>query len=82
MDRGNPESMSLYLGLECNTEGGEPRLQKIHSGVRIPAYVARTGETIRLSRGYFDPRFPDGALDEVSYYHPDSEINFTKSCVG
>ncbi|XP_045461799.1 probable 3',5'-cyclic phosphodiesterase pde-5 isoform X3 [Harmonia axyridis] len=82
VDRGNHESMSLYLGLECNSEGGEPRLQKIHSGVRVPAYVARTGETVRLSRGYFDPRFPDGVLDETEMAHilcqsvqqPDGEL--------
>ncbi|KAK9880861.1 hypothetical protein WA026_013186 [Henosepilachna vigintioctopunctata] len=64
VDRGNAESLSLYL--ECKTEGAEPKLRQIQRGISIPAYVAKTGETVRVSRGSSDPRFPDGIPDETS----------------
>lgn len=47
---------------------GEPRLEKVKSGLTVPTYVARTREAIRLSRGDVDPRFPDGLSKKVYFF--------------
>lgn len=64
-DQDNPESLGLFPGLEFKTDSGEPKLQRLRSGVSVPTYVARTHEPIRLSRGETDVRFPDGIYNEV-----------------
>ncbi|KAG4073640.1 hypothetical protein HA402_000864 [Bradysia odoriphaga] len=55
-ETGDPDILSLYIGSDV----GEPRLEKVKSGLTVPTYVARTREAIRLSRGDMDPRFPEG----------------------
>ena len=65
-DKDNPENLALFLGIECKNENGEPKLQKIKSGVSVPYYVSKTLEPVRLSRGDSDPRFPDGIPNDVS----------------
>ncbi|KAL3275955.1 hypothetical protein HHI36_020689 [Cryptolaemus montrouzieri] len=69
VDRDEPGSLALYLGEDCKTESGEPKLQKIQSGVQVPEYVAKTGETVRLSKGCNDLRFPDGIPEESYMTH-------------
>lgn len=69
-ETGDPDILSLYVGSDI----GEPRLEKVKSGLTVPTYVARTREAIRLSRGDVDPRFPDGLSKKVLrfsiYYSP------------
>nr|XP_015833958.1 PREDICTED: probable 3',5'-cyclic phosphodiesterase pde-5 isoform X3 [Tribolium castaneum] len=69
VDKGDPESLALFLGIECKNENGEPKLQKIKSGVSVPLYVAKTLEPVRLSRGEADPRFPDGIPNDGDIAH-------------
>lgn len=64
-ESGDPESLTLYIGQD-GKDDGEPIMQKIKSGQTVPTYVARTRETIRLSRGDVDPRFPEGLTKEAS----------------
>lgn len=60
-ETGDPDILSLYVGSDI----GEPRLEKVKSGLTVPTYVARTREAIRLSRGDVDPRFPEGLSKKV-----------------
>jgi cAMP and cAMP-inhibited cGMP 3',5'-cyclic phosphodiesterase 10 len=69
MDKEDPQNLALLLGMDCKNENGEPKLQKIKSGVSVPSYVAKTLEPIRLSRGDIDPRFPDGIPNEGDIAH-------------
>lgn len=64
-ETGDPELLSLYIGQDCY-ENGEPKMQKVKSGLTVPRYVARTREAIRLSRGDVDARFPEGISNKVS----------------
>lgn len=64
-ETGDPEILTLYMGQDCY-ENGEPKMQKVKSGLTVPTYVARTREAIRLSRGDVDPRFPEGISTKVS----------------
>lgn len=59
-DTGEPDVLSLYLGQDFVSENGEPKVQKVKTGITVPTYVARTREPIRLSRGDIDARFPEG----------------------
>ncbi|XP_067002756.2 probable 3',5'-cyclic phosphodiesterase pde-5 isoform X2 [Anabrus simplex] len=59
-DRGNPELLAQYLGLDGRGAFGEPAVQRLPPGSTLPGYVARTKEPLRLSRGEPDARFPDG----------------------
>lgn len=63
-ETGDPDVLSLYVGSDI----GEPRLEKVKSGLTVPTYVARTREAIRLSRGDVDPRFPDGLAKKVDIF--------------
>lgn len=65
-ETGEPDVLSLYLGQDCVGENGEPKVQKVKTGLTVPSYVARTREPIRLSRGDVDARFPDGIGYKVS----------------
>lgn len=64
-ESGDPEQLRQYMGQDC-VENGEPTMQRTAAGcVTVPRYVARTRETVRLSRGDVDPRFPDGISNTV-----------------
>lgn len=63
-ETGDPEILTLYIGQDCY-ENGEPKMQKVKSGLTVPTYVARTREAIRLSRGDVDARFPEGISTKV-----------------
>lgn len=65
-ESGDPEILTLYMGQDCY-ENGEPKMQKVKSGLTVPTYVARTREAIRLSRGDVDARFPEGISTKVSF---------------
>jgi cAMP and cAMP-inhibited cGMP 3',5'-cyclic phosphodiesterase 10 len=65
-ENGNPDGLGLYLGQDCLDENGEPKIQKVRSGLTVPIYVARTREPVRLSKGDVDARFPEGILQKVS----------------
>ncbi|XP_019866109.1 probable 3',5'-cyclic phosphodiesterase pde-5 isoform X2 [Aethina tumida] len=69
VDKDDPDELSLFLGLDCKSQGGEPKLQRIKNGVALPAYVARHLEPVRYSRGDCDPRFPDGIPEEGEMAH-------------
>lgn len=60
-ETGDPDILSLYIGSDI----GEPKLEKVKSGLTVPTYVARTREAIRLSRGDVDARFPEGLSKKV-----------------
>ncbi|CAH0545707.1 unnamed protein product [Brassicogethes aeneus] len=68
-DKDDPENLCLFLGPECKTENGEPRLQRIKNGVVLPGYVASRLEPVRYSRGDCDSRFPDGIPNEGEMAH-------------
>lgn len=63
-ETGDPEILTLYIGPNC-CENGEPKMQKIKSGVTVATHVARTREPIRISKGDVDPRFPEGIFKKV-----------------
>lgn len=67
-DASDMESTTLYIGQDCY-ENGEPKMQKSScsgDALTVHTYVARTRETIRLSRGDIDSRFPEGISNKVS----------------
>lgn len=62
---GDAEQLRQYMGQDC-MENGEPVMKRTGpGGVTVPLYVARTGQTVRLSRGDVDARFPDGISNAV-----------------
>lgn len=64
-ENGNPDALNLYIGNDL-MENGEPKMEKVKcSAYSVPTYVARTRESIRLSKGENDPRFPDGIQETV-----------------
>ncbi|KAK9708263.1 hypothetical protein QE152_g27319 [Popillia japonica] len=72
-DRSSSDKLSLYQGPESKIDAAEKTIiQKLKSGVSVPAYVARTLEPVHLSRNEADPRFPDAI--------PDEEKSKGKSC--
>lgn len=80
-DSGDSETLTLFIGQDCY-ENGEPKMQKVTrsgAGLTVPTYVGRTRETIRLSRGDVDSRFPEGISNKVSWVVSYIEIRF-KHC--
>lgn len=66
-ESGDANNLRQYMGQDC-VENGEPVIQRTQPGaigVTVPRYVARTRETVRLSRGDVDARFPDGISNTV-----------------
>lgn len=64
-ENGSPDALNLYIGHDL-MDNGEPRMQKVKcSGNTVPTYVARTRESVRLSKGDTDPRFPEGLQETV-----------------
>lgn len=61
-ERGDPESLSLYL------DNGEPKFQKVGAGITVPEYVARTREAVRLHKKDVDARFPNGIPNAVRIF--------------
>lgn len=68
-ESGDPDVLSLYLGQDSATEGMEPKVQKLKTGLTVPTYVARTREPVRLSRGDVDSRFPEGVGRQMDVAH-------------
>ncbi|XP_044731817.1 probable 3',5'-cyclic phosphodiesterase pde-5 [Chrysoperla carnea] len=68
-ERGNAETLALYLGNEIRDENGEPKLQRLKPGITVPDYVARTREPVRLCKNHVDARFPDGIPDSDDIEH-------------
>lgn len=66
-ESGDPEQLRQYMGQDC-VENGEPTMRRTAAvGVTVPRYVARTRETVRLSHGDVDARFPDGISNTVGF---------------
>ncbi|XP_050513752.1 probable 3',5'-cyclic phosphodiesterase pde-5 isoform X1 [Diabrotica virgifera virgifera] len=64
IDKENPSQLLLYLATEEDANHS-PKLRVIKNNVSIPAYVAKTHEAVRFSRGKSDSRFPDTVVKEL-----------------
>ncbi|XP_031631374.1 probable 3',5'-cyclic phosphodiesterase pde-5 isoform X2 [Contarinia nasturtii] len=69
-ENGNHDSLYLYIGHDLTDNNGEPKMQKINCDRNtIPPYVARTRDTVRVSKNDQDARFRDSFVDAGDVAH-------------